>query len=156
MLTTRRRFASERRFFCSFVAVFDTDGKVDLLFGRQERDAPDLFQINLDRVVDGNSFGAQSSFKVLVLLGRFVEIGSVDRFFAKVLHNLNALRLKVIIEFLDLLRLKVQFSERIQNFLCGELAFAFTLFNQFPDYRFLIRYRHTLSSYFFCCLNFSK
>ncbi len=143
--------------FRCLISIGNPDGKIDFLFRREKRHPADFFEVNLDRVVNGNPLGIERRFQVLGLVALCSgKINVVKGFIVKIFYNLDALGFQRVIEFFYLIRVEIQFAEGVQNFFCGKLSLAFPLFNQFLDYCFLIRYRHISSPYFFCCLSFFR
>ena len=150
---TQVRFG--KALLCGFVAVLDGDGKAHFFFGGKQRHAADLFQVNFDRVIDGDAFHAHAGIKIVRICAGYIgKVDVINLDIAEVIDNLNAVRFQRIIEFFNVLRVEIQFADGVENLLCGELAFAFAELNQIADHGFLIGCCHSLS-YLSCVFPYS-
>ena len=122
--------------FGGLVPVGDAHGQVHFLVGGEQGHTANLFQIDLHRVVDGHAVGAHAGLQLDALgLGQLLV---VDGDVVEVLHNLHALGLQGVVEFLNLLGVEVQLAQGVQDFLGGELALALAQLQKVFDHGFLI------------------
>ena len=116
-------------FLCCLIAVFNANCQVDFILRRKQRYTTDLFQINLNRVVNGNALCAENVLDIFVIL--FInDVQILYLQVVKVFDNLDALGFQIVINFFNLFRLKVKFTQSIQNFFGVQLSFTLTGINQ--------------------------
>ena len=106
------------------IAVGHTLRDFDLLRGVQKRHLADFLEVHADRVVDGNALvrrGDAFDFRKIL---RDV-LGDVDVF-----HDVNVERLKLVVNALDLLGIKIEFVKGVHDLFVGQNALVFAVFQK--------------------------
>ena len=104
--------------------------------GGEQRHAADLFQVDLDGVVDGNALCREGILKIIhAVLGQGAGIrSSVIRL---VVHDLDAVAFQRLVQLFQLVDVKGALLQRVVDLVGGELAGAAAVLDQVANNVFL-------------------
>ena len=147
METTRRRLASLRRCLArspSGPPFWMASASSTSSSGGEQRHAADLFQVDLDRVVDGDALAGQ---RVLEVVDRvFGQGGVADTGERVVVHNFDAAALQFFIQLFHLFDVQAVAAllHDVADLAVAELAGAAALVDQGADGVFLFCHKYNL------------
>ena len=105
--------------------------KFDLLLSGEQRNDTDLFQVDLNGVIDSDTFSRQSELKVIgeVRIESYPEV-VIE---VHILNDFDIISFTAVIEAVDLIDIEIQFFEGIGDLLGSELAVSLTSFKKGID-----------------------
>ena len=123
--------------FAVLAAFLDIQGQLHFLIGGQQGHAADLFQVNLNGVIDGNAVRGNGILKVIHPL--LAHIGHSGHISGVIIHHFNAVAFQLFIQLFHLLRVNntAAFFHSVTDFGAGQFACTAALFNQVANRIFL-------------------
>ena len=116
---------------CGRIAVCHALGKLDLLLGGEQGNAPDLLEVELYGVVREHSVCVIAFVSVLgfrqVDKALNIQVGGI------VIDDLYIKIVKFLVKPVDLLRVKIQLLKDVCDLLCGEASFLLSLCEQVTE-----------------------
>ena len=132
-------------------AGLNFQGQVDLLLGGQQGHAADLFQVDLDGVVDGNAVGIQGVVEVVgAFLGGAAQQAGVHIADGVIIDDLDTVALQFLVELFHLLHVQdvTALLHRVADLAVGQLAGTAAGLDQAADRIFLFCHKYVLLWFF--------
>ena len=132
-------------------AGLNFQGQVDLLLGGQQGHAADLFQVDLDGVVDGNAVGIQGVVEVVgAFLSGAAQQAGVHIADGVIIDNLDTVALQFLVELFHLLHVQdvTALLHRVADLAVGQLAGTAAGLDQAADRIFLFCHKYVLLWFF--------